>query len=224
MCGISAVYGRYAPLKAIYMVLHQLERGTLGAGVAYTCSDGIKVVKEPMHPKAFMVFRMRDLDVESWSAIGHNRMPSQGEVAFRNTHPFLSCDGGFALAHNGHAFVTGVREWLVRRGHRVMGETDSEVLCHLLEEYLEKCGDMVEALRMLVRSYLSGVVVVVDREGVLYCARSGFNRAYYGFKGGEFYLASTVKAVRSLLGGEAEVYMVEDRQVIMYRRGQLHIS
>ena len=171
-----------------------------------------------------MMLRMKDLDVESWSAIGHNRMPSQGEVAFRNTHPFLSCDGGFALAHNGHAFVTGVREWLLARGHRVMGETDSEVLCHLLEEYLEKCGDMVEALKMLVRSYLSGVVVVVDREGVLYCARSGYNTAYYGFKDGEFYLASTARAVKSLLGEDARVYRVRDGEVLMYRRGQLHIS
>jgi len=225
MCGITAVYGRSAPLKAMILTLNQLERGRKGCGVAYMCKDGIEVLKEPVDPVRFMERYLYRLNVDSRFAIGHNRMPSVGKVCYENTHPFLSCDGYFALAHNGHAFVSTIRQWLVQYGHRFQGETDSEVLTHILEELLIERGDMLQALRGLMVDYLSGAVVVLTRDGDLYCAKSGYMPLHYAVTDSEVYVASSKYAIERLLKGlgvkRADILSVDNDEVVRVKDGYI---
>jgi glucosamine--fructose-6-phosphate aminotransferase (isomerizing) len=218
MCGISAVYGQYAGVKAMLITLNQLERGTKGCGVAYMCNGGLTVLKEPIHPIEFFDRYFHSFAVETCMAIAHNRLPSAGGVCFENTHPFLSCDGFFALAHNGHAFVNHMSAYLVEMGHRVQGETDSEILTHLLEMYYEEQGDMLTALKCLVENHLSGAITVLTKKSEIYCAKSGAYPLYYALDDSEIYVASSERAIRELckmLGKEDYVVVnVEDNEVI----------
>ena len=138
-----------------------------------------------------------------------------------NTHPFMSCSKEFAFAHNGHAFVTYLRTYLLEAGHRIHGETDSEVLMHLLEQYLEECGDMVEAIKELVENNLSGTIVILVRDGEIYAARSGFNPLHYAVKDGEVYIASSREAVKSLIGGGVRVFEVVDGGIVKVENGRV---
>jgi len=225
MCGVSAVYGSYAAIKAMLMTLNQLERGVQGCGVAYICNGSIKIVKEPTHPVVFMSARLYNINVDSKLAIAHNRQPSIGKVCMENTHPFLSCDGYFALAHNGHAFVSDLRKWLKENNHKVLGDTDSEVLAHTLEEYYKETNDMLQAIGQLTVNYLSGTIVVLTKDKELYCAKSGSYPLHYAVPEGEVYVASTKKAVESLLNAlnvkNCEVIEVKDSEALKIKNGEV---
>jgi len=225
MCGVSAVYGSYAPIKAMLMTLNQLERGVQGCGVAYICKNSLKIVKEPTHPVSFMSRRLYDLNVDVKLAIAHNRQPSLGKVCMENTHPFLSCDGYFALAHNGHAFISELRTWLKQNNHKFEGETDSEILAHTLEEYFKDTKSMLEAIAQLTVNYLSGSIVVLTLDNELYCAKSGAYPLHYAVHHGEVYVASTKKAIEKLLNilniNDCEIIEVLDSEVLKIKNGKV---
>jgi predicted glutamine amidotransferase len=68
----------------------------------------------------------------------HVRLPSVGKVELKNTHPFISCDGTFAIMHNGtflyHKLFKKLLLKIARRKHKFIGDTDTEVIMHLIEE------------------------------------------------------------------------------------------
>jgi len=196
MCGVSAVYGENAALKAMLITLNQLERGTKGSGVAYMCNGELVVLKEPIHPVEFFDRYYSSIAVETNMAIAHNRLPSVGGVCYENTHPFVDCKGRFALAHNGHAFVNHVRDYLKRLGHIIQGQTDSEILTHLLEEYYDEHGDMLMAVKLLVENHLSGAIVVLTKDNEIYCAKSGGAPLNYAVDDNEVFVASSDMAIR----------------------------
>ncbi len=54
-----------------------------------------------------------------------------------NAHPHLDCRGRLALIHNGIVSnYRALRDPLIRAGHTFRSETDTEVVAHLLEEWL----------------------------------------------------------------------------------------
>lgn len=227
MCGIAGVYGNFALWKAMMLTLGQLERGTEGAGLAWIQGNiqgnRIRIRKEPVHPIRFAQKNYRLFSERCKYAISHNRMPSVGKVCYYNTHPFMSCDRYFALAHNGTAFNGKLRKELLRKGHRIMGETDSELLAHRLEEYLHDRGNMIDALADLVENDLSGCVIVLTKEPRIYAARKGYLSVHYAKHGGEVYIASSSRAIEAILGDKAEVHELGSGQILEVDRGNIKV-
>lgn len=172
MCGITAAQGTSnAAHIALTMTLCQQSRGVLGAGIAFIHEPdhSLHMLKTPGHPMQFANDYDFFIGLGAKSAICHNRQPSHGDVAWKNSHPFVDCKKRFALIHNG--CVTGMeteRKRLKEKGHKIGGETDSETFTHLICEQLDAGKTIVQALRVLEDKRQTATVLIIDTEGTIY--------------------------------------------------------
>lgn len=80
----------------------------------------------------------------------HTRWATTGAVTVPNAHPHSDCKESIFLIHNGIIEnYKELKEKLIKEGHRFSSETDTEVLCHLVEKYLD--GSLEEALRKTLK-------------------------------------------------------------------------
>jgi glucosamine--fructose-6-phosphate aminotransferase (isomerizing) len=176
MCGIVGYIGERDARKIIIDGLKRLEyRGYDSAGVAFFSDHKLLVEKT--------VGNVSKLDSivsgmpTSRVGIGHTRWATHGEPTKANAHPHIDCTGSIALIHNGIVENhTTLRTKLVSLGHKFNSETDTEVLVHLIEEFLKSTNDLelsvMKALRevdgtfgIVVMSLLHPDKLVVARRG-----------------------------------------------------------
>jgi len=214
MCGISGVKGKNAIVKALLITVGQLERGDLSSGIAWVKDGRIKYYKTTETPIKLLYKVLSNLHVYSDIAIAHNRFPSMGQITVQNAHPFISCDKSFALIHNGtSSTINSIRKELKER-HKIFGETDSELLTHLLEEYIHEYNDMVIALDKLYENYLSGAILVLTKNREIYAIRNSTAPIHYCEHENEIYIASTENAIRNITSRKAEINKLKPRQIL----------
>lgn len=146
---------------------------------------------------------------KSKTGLGHTRWATHGGVSKENAHPHLSCDGKLALVHNG--IVENYQELAKNfsKKHRLLSQTDTEIIAHLLEEEVQK-NTLQEALRKVFKQ-LQGLnaVAVADSSGQIVVAKNG-SPLVLGAGKGEFFLASDATA---LLPHTKKVIFLEDNQL-----------
>jgi glucosamine--fructose-6-phosphate aminotransferase (isomerizing) len=99
--------------------------------------------------------------LSSTLGIGHTRWATHAKPSDENSHPHLSDKGNVVIVHNGIIENYGeLKEELIADGVKFSSETDSEVICNLLEKYYE--GDLMQAVKKTVDrldgSYALGIV------------------------------------------------------------------
>ncbi|WP_414837098.1 glutamine--fructose-6-phosphate transaminase (isomerizing) [Candidatus Nanohalococcus occultus] len=134
MCGIVAVKKGSRATEKAFEGLKNLEyRGYDSAGIA-RLDDQIHVKKGTGEVED----AIKEIG-SGESAIGHTRWATHGGVTDDNAHPHTDCEGKIAVAHNG--IINNheqLKEELKGRGHTFRSETDTEVIPHLIEEFLEE--------------------------------------------------------------------------------------
>src|SRR5947209_1288575 len=89
------------------------------------------------------------------AALGHTRWATHGGVTDANAHPHLDCQGRLAVIHNGIIENHGaLRRALVAKGHTFKSQTDTEVVCHLLEDALQAESAPEDSGQRLVRALM----------------------------------------------------------------------
>ncbi|MEM4699448.1 MAG: glutamine--fructose-6-phosphate transaminase (isomerizing) [Candidatus Nezhaarchaeales archaeon] len=149
MCGIFGCVlasGSAAPL--IRVGLKKLEyRGYDSAGLA-TVHDGAIFVKKGRGRIDDLHERLNFDDLPGRVGIGHTRWATHGAPSDANAHPHLDCHGLVAVVHNGVIEnFQELRAELEARGHVFKSKTDTEAICHLIEEGLEAGLSLKEAVR-----------------------------------------------------------------------------
>ena len=109
------------------------------------------------------------------TGIGHTRWATHGKPTEINSHPHMF--GDVALVHNGIIEnFRELRELLADRGHVFESETDTEVVPHLLQDFLLQGKNPLEALNatlpLLDGSYAIAFVVK-GHPGTIFVARRG---------------------------------------------------
>jgi len=146
----------------------------------------------------------------STMALGHTRWATHGAVTQANAHPHTDCGGRLALIHNGIAENHQELRSLLRRQHRFLSQTDTEVMVHLLEEELENETELVVALLKVFRQVegLSAVAVLDAQSGQVAAAKNGSPLAL-GWSDDGVFLASDPIA---LLEHTRKISFLEDGQ------------
>ena len=212
MCGIFGYKGhRNNAAELVISGLKKLEyRGYDSWGVAYKNKDNqVKVFKE--------VGKIGEVDSDQFKeetslAMGHSRWATHGGVTKENAHPHCSEKGCITLVHNG--IIENFRELkkeLQEKGYTFKSETDTEVIAHLIEEYISE--GFVEGIKKAI-DRLKGryaIVVINDKENLLVAARRG-SPLIIGVGKGEHFIASDVPA---FLEHTREVMYLDDNQMVI---------
>lgn len=145
--------------------------------------------------------------------IGHTRWATHGGVTKANAHPHTDCADSIAVVHNGiFENYEQVKKKLVRSGHGFESETDTEVVAHLIEEYMKK-DEFVAATRkaFMQMKGLNALVVINKSERKIIAIRNG-SPLVLGFGGGENFIASDPIA---LLEHTKDVYFLENNEMAL---------
>ena len=166
--------GNAAPV--IHAALKRLEyRGYDSVGEA-TMFDGKLYVKKD-RGKIDAVHELHDLDDLPGSiGIGHTRWATHGAPLQVNAHPHVDCGGRIAVIHNGIIEnFADLRLELQNRGHVLKSKTDTEVIPHLIEDYLNKSHGLadavLEAVKRLEGSYSIAAISTKEPDKIV-CARN----------------------------------------------------
>lgn len=84
-------------------------------------------------------------------ALAHTRWATHGPPTKINAHPHLDCNNKIAVIHNGilENFIE-LKAELKSKGHKFKSDTDTEVISHLVEEYMKSQIDLKTAVAKAV--------------------------------------------------------------------------
>ena len=205
MCGIVGYIGTQLATEILLSGLEKLEyRGYDSAGVATVCDGQIQSVRAKGK-----LYNLREklvgVEMSANIGIGHTRWATHGKPEEYNAHPHRDDTERVAVVQNG--IVENYRELrkeLETQGHKFVSDTDTEVIPHLIAEFLSKGEtgrreNFLQAVRQTVNK-LDGAfaiaVICADYPNEIIVARQQAPISI-GLGQGEFFCASDTPALIS---------------------------
>ncbi len=151
MCGIVACIINDKAAPVLLDCVQRLEyRGYDSVGIA-TLSGDIYIKKD--EGKIDDVQKKLDLtDIPGNMGIAHVRWATHGLPTSKNAHPHTDCKKRIAVVHNG--IIENYKELkriLQDEGHIFTSDTDTEVIPHLIEKYMEMGNGLEVASRLATK-------------------------------------------------------------------------
>ncbi len=203
--------------------LRRLEyRGYDSAGLVYY--HGGALVRHRAEGKLINLEKVVDesIGVASNTGIGHTRWATHGAPTESNAHPHTDCSGELVVVHNGIIEnYNALKNELLADGHSFSSQTDTEVLAHLIEKYLDQGLETAvrKALRRVVGSYALGVLWA--REPEILVAVRNHSPLVMGVDENACYIASDVPA---LLPYTKDVIFLDDEEMAVLGKGTYTVT
>jgi glucosamine--fructose-6-phosphate aminotransferase (isomerizing) len=162
MCGIvGVVAGRNIP-PILLQGLQRLEyRGYDSSGVAVIDTAGDLNVCRRAGKVQNLLQAMEEQPILGHTGIAHTRWATHGIVNEANSHPHSSGQR-VSLVHNGIIENHNVlREELKTSGYVFSSDTDSEVVVHLIDSFLEQGHNLLESVRAAVKRLEGAFAIAV---------------------------------------------------------------
>ncbi len=213
MCGVEGYVGRQAAVPVLINGLKRVEyRGYDSSGIAIVVNGELCIVKRVGKIINLINALTGKVLDEATSGIAHTRWATHGPPSDANAHPHASCRNHVAVVHNGIITNHGtLRQMLKGRQHIFRSETDTEVLAHLIGEYLN--GDPMEAVRTAlteVEGTYALAVMFRDYPNTIVFAKNGKCPLRLGIGDGEYFVASDAASFREYTD---QYILVEDGQM-----------
>jgi glucosamine--fructose-6-phosphate aminotransferase (isomerizing) len=210
MCGIIGYIGKKDAVSVVLEGLKRLEyRGYDSAGIAFFSDKGIEIRRCTGKIKELASMFESEKPFSN-TAIGHTRWATHGRPSDENAHPHRS--NSIVLVHNG--IIENYLELkanMIEKGYQFNSDTDTEVLCHLIEEYTKRFP-LEEAIREAMKEVKGSYALVVvkeDEPDKIVGVRKD-SPLVVGLGDGEFFLASDVPA---FLSHSKDVIFLDDGEM-----------
>jgi glutamine---fructose-6-phosphate transaminase (isomerizing) len=204
MSGIIGYIGNKRVVPVLLEGLQRLQyRGYDSAGLA-VMKDGKLTIRRATGKLRNLedVIRLNPLD--GTCGIGETRWATHGAPTEENAHPHRDCHGTVAVVHNGIIEnYMELKQELVEEGHTFTTETDTEVIAHLIEKYLDRPSASTErvslddsvraAVQRLTGSFALAIMSAGDLNKIV-AVRQG-PPAVIGLGKNEYLVASDVPAI-----------------------------
>ena len=222
MCGIVGYVGNQEAVPILIGGLAKLEyRGYDSAGVAI--QQGQKItVRRSVGKLVNLQKSLQEKELSGTVGIGHTRWATHGKPSEQNAHPHRS--KGCVLVHNGIIEnYQPLKQQLEKEGYKFQSETDTEVLAHLIDKYLQKGQGLADAVRSATKDVRGSYALAVISEkepGTLIAARSGCPLVVGRTKQASF-VASDVMA---MLAHTRDVTYLEEGDVAVVTQHEMHLT
>ena len=226
MCGIVGYVGSRDATPIITAGLKRLEyRGYDSAGLAVIENSHIEVRRDAGKLSRLEAL-LAERPIHGPIGIGHTRWATHGEPSERNAHPHISASGEVVVVHNGIVEnFAALKEELAAEGAFFRSDTDTEVIVHLVERYLDAGFDLPAAARKAIGHLRGahGIVLLSSREpDKIVAARIGnAGGVVVGVGQDEMFVASDIPAI---LEHTRRMAFLESGQVATVRRDGFEVT
>ncbi|MDC6170944.1 MULTISPECIES: glutamine--fructose-6-phosphate transaminase (isomerizing) [unclassified Roseateles] len=236
MCGIVGAVSQRNIVPILIEGLKRLEyRGYDSCGVAVHQGGELKRARSTSRVAELHALAAED-GIASGTGIAHTRWATHGAPAVHNAHPHFShgpgadantaTAGRIALVHNGIIENHDeLRAELKARGYVFSSQTDTEVICHLVDQLYN--GDLLEAVQQALTRLKGAYAIAVfarDEPHRVIAAREGSPLVLgVGTEAGqgEHFVASDAMA---LAGVTDQIVYLEEGDVVDLQLGRYWIS
>ena len=211
MCGIVGYIGDKRAEPILLEGLRKLEyRGYDSAGLAFLKDEKFIVVRAE-GKLVHLADKVRTQPSDATVGIGHTRWATHGKPSEKNAHPHYSTD--VVLVHNGiiENYLT-LKSELIKKGFNFSSDTDTEVVCHLIQDHLNRGMNFLEAFQRTIGEIRGAFALVVIHRlnpHCIYVAKKG-SPLVLGLGERENFVASDVPA---LLAYTRDVIFLEDDEL-----------
>jgi len=225
MCGIIGYIGGRNALPIVVEALKRLEyRGYDSSGCALIHAGELQLYKK----QGKIIELERSLPEPNLCsgtvAIAHTRWATHGEPTELNAHPHLDCHGRLAIVHNG--IIENyqlLKQRLLELGHTFRSDTDTEVIAHLIEQFMSGASSLEDAVREAmkrVEGTYGLVVLSKDEPDRLIAVRKG-SPIIIGIGDHEHFIASDVSAI--VIHTQRVIYL-QDNELCVIRGDGFEIT
>ncbi|MGD8862744.1 MAG: glutamine--fructose-6-phosphate transaminase (isomerizing) [Myxococcales bacterium] len=222
MCGIVGYIGPQDAAPILIDGLRRLEyRGYDSAGLAVHDGEQIDVVRAVGKLRA-LEQALQKSPLPGHVGIGHTRWATHGRPSEVNAHPHVA--GKVAVIHNG--IIENhmpLRKRLEAGGARIVSDTDTEIVAHLIDEQMSQGKDLVEAVRGALSkvegAYAIAVAAQDDPERLVVAKNA--SPLVIGLGEGETFCGSDIPA---LLPYTRRMMIMEDGQMAVLTRDGAQVT
>ncbi len=241
MCGIVGYVGHREASQFLIEGLRRLEyRGYDSSGVAAIDSGGHMTVTKTKGRIENLVERLAQNPIGGKIGVGHTRWATHGQPSDENAHPHIGGSEVLAIVHNGVIEnYQQLKEHLIDKGYIFHSATDSEIIGHLISDYLQNASEaeingiatqsvagtyapLVAAVKHAIaqlRGTYGIVVLFRDYPDVLVCARLG-SPMVIGVGEGEHFIASDATA---MVGHTDKIVYLADHELAVITHDSLQV-
>lgn len=221
MCGIVGYQGNELAFDILIDALRRLEyRGYDSAGIAVLQDGSVKIARKQGKVSDLWNVICNE-NFEGSMGLAHTRWATHGVPSERNAHPHKV--GDVTVVHNGIIEnYLELKESLKRDGKIFFSDTDTEVIPHLIVDYLEKGSDFEDAVRLALKRLKGSYAIGVMRDGTeTMIAAKKESPLLIGIGDDEFLIASDAPAI---INRTNRFIFLEDNDIVTMEKGTLKIT